>query len=351
MASGTQLQLQAIPDSGASFNGWSGACSGSVTACQITAISDTSVTAAFSRPGPVQLPPPAIGRRLSVMVLVANDGTNLPGIALNSTQVFFGRRTAEGSSSIWAVPKTGGNPVRISSGLPVYIVADDSFVYWTDQQAVYSAPASGGPPSQLFAGAFLETLALDEQGALYFAELRDFYQPRGIHRMQDRVDSVIAADQSPMGGIAVDETWTYYTSATFSGEQSVRRVPRHGGAVQILARPSAAPTTIKVDSRNAYFRDLLGAVWSIAKAGGAPVLLSGQNTGGGADGFDLDVNGSTVWWIGYGFPRLNGLFRANEGGTAFTGVHVDDDFNWSGPRVDDGAVYYFHAGSLLKRLK
>jgi hypothetical protein len=24
---------------------------------------------------------------------------------------------------------------------------------------------------------------------------------------------------------------------------------------------------------------------------------------------------------------------------------------WSGPRVDDTAVFYFHAGALLKRLK
>jgi hypothetical protein len=220
MASGTQLQLQAIPDSGASFSGWSGACSGGATGCPITVNGDAAVTAAFSRPGPVQVPPPAIARRLSVMV----EGSDTDVVA------HFER----GSFSIWAVPKAGGDPVRISSGLPVYIVADDSFVYWTDQQAVYSTPASGGPGSPLFAGA-IGRLVLDEQGALYFAELRDFSQPRGIHRMQDRVDSVVAADQDPTGGI--------------------------------------------------------------------------------------------------------------------TGVDVNDDFNWGGPRVDDDAVYYLHAGSLLKRLK
>jgi hypothetical protein len=60
MASGTQLQLQAIPDSGSSFNGWSGACSGGATGCQIAVDGETAVTAAFSRPGPVQVPPPAI---------------------------------------------------------------------------------------------------------------------------------------------------------------------------------------------------------------------------------------------------------------------------------------------------
>jgi List-Bact-rpt repeat protein len=58
--SGTQLQLQAIPDQGASFNGWGGPCSGSSTACPVIVDGDTSVTAAFSRPGPVQVPPPAV---------------------------------------------------------------------------------------------------------------------------------------------------------------------------------------------------------------------------------------------------------------------------------------------------
>jgi hypothetical protein len=67
--SGTQLQLQAIPDQGASFSGWSGPCTGSSTACPVTVDGDTTVTAAFSRPGPVQVPPPAaVARRLSVMI-------------------------------------------------------------------------------------------------------------------------------------------------------------------------------------------------------------------------------------------------------------------------------------------
>jgi hypothetical protein len=67
--SGAQLQLQAIPDQGASFTGWSGPCTGSSTACPVTVDGDTAVTAAFSRPGPIQVPPPAaVARRLSVTI-------------------------------------------------------------------------------------------------------------------------------------------------------------------------------------------------------------------------------------------------------------------------------------------
>jgi len=45
------------------------------------------------------------------------------------------------------------------------------------------------------------------------------------------------------------------------------------------------------------------------------------------------------------------LFRAHADGTGWTGVDTGNDFGWSGPRVDDTAAYYFHAGALLKRLK
>jgi hypothetical protein len=267
--------------------------------------------------------------------------------------VFYGRRLADGSSSVWAVPKLGGDPLRISSGMPSYLVADDAFVYWTDQEGVYSAPAGGGAASQLFAGAFVGALALDTEGALYFAELRDFGGPRGIHRMQDRVDAIIAADQSPTGGIAVDATHAYYTSATFAGDQTVRRVPKRGGKVETLAHLSSFPLLVRVDPRNAYIRDDAGSVLAIAKSGGQPLILSSQNTGRGASGFDFDVNASVVWWMwsDFGSGARNGLYRANADGSGFAGIDVSSDFNWGGPRVDDGAVYYFHAGSLLKRLK
>jgi len=51
---GTHLRLDAIPDVGATFNGWSGACSG-IDPCQLTVSRDVSVTAAFSP----RAPPPA----------------------------------------------------------------------------------------------------------------------------------------------------------------------------------------------------------------------------------------------------------------------------------------------------
>jgi hypothetical protein len=61
-----------------------------------------------------------------------------------------------------------------------------------------------------------------------------------------------------------------------------------------------------------------------------------------------------VWWTwmdSTGGPT-KGLFHANADASGFTAVDTGADLAvWSGPRVDDTAVYYFHAGALLKRLK
>src|SRR6267378_2434928 len=64
LATGTQVQLEAVPDAGATFTGWSGACGGTGP-CQLTVSSDVSVTATFSQKPP---PPPPGTHRLSVML-------------------------------------------------------------------------------------------------------------------------------------------------------------------------------------------------------------------------------------------------------------------------------------------
>ena len=43
--------------------------------------------------------------------------------------------------------------------------------------------------------------------------------------------------------------------------------------------------------------------------------------------------------------------RANADGSAWTAIDTAADTTWIGPRVDDTAIYYFHAGALLRRNK
>jgi len=338
MAPGSSVTLTAAAAPQARFMGWGGACSGNAASCQLTVQSDAAVTAAFE---------------FELQTLAANDNTNQFAFALNSTKVFFGRRTSDGSA-IWSVPKSGGTPVRVATGSAAYIVADDGFVYWTDGAGIYSAPVEGGTGSLLATGN-IGRLALDELGALYWVLVRDFQGGKGsLHRMQNRTDAVIASGQNQNFGVAVDATHAYFTCSSSDGaDQAIRRVPRTGGSVETVVATSAQPLAVRVDPQNVYFRDLNGVVWSRSKSGGTLRQLSSPN---GSNAFisntELDVNASVVWWIwGDGTNRPKGLFRALADGTGWTGVDTGSDFNWFGPRVDDTAVYYFHAGALLKRLK
>ncbi|MFL5291737.1 MAG: InlB B-repeat-containing protein [Myxococcales bacterium] len=335
---GSTTTLTAFPGNLSRFMGWGGACSGTAPTCSVVANADTQVTAAFE---------------FEMQTVVPNDGTNMPVLALNSTHVFFGRRTADGASAIWSVPKTGGTPTQVAGGLPKYIVADDGFVYWTDGTGIYSAPVAGGTASQLTTSSSADRLALDERGALYWVDAGD----KGfVHRMENRIGVPITAEQAPSGAIAVDTAFVYFGNA---GEASanggaILRVPRTGGSVQPVAVTAAPVVAIRLDPQNVYYRDTSGAVFSMAKSGGAPLLLSAPNSGIVSGPLDLDVNAGVVWWTWMDSTgaATKGLFHANADGSGFTPVETGSDLTvWSGPRVDDTAVYYFHAGALLKRLK
>jgi len=56
--SGGAVHLEAVADSGATFSGWSGACSG-LAACDLTLNADADVGAAFQGGPPTDPPPPS----------------------------------------------------------------------------------------------------------------------------------------------------------------------------------------------------------------------------------------------------------------------------------------------------
>src|SRR3954469_6365810 len=85
-STGSQVHLAALPDTGASFSGWSGACSGS-GGCDLTMDADREVTATFALgTPPPPPPPPAANRHLTVVVQGKGKVTSAPaGIDCDST--------------------------------------------------------------------------------------------------------------------------------------------------------------------------------------------------------------------------------------------------------------------------
>lgn len=335
LAGGSVVTLTASPAGGTRFFGWGGACAGKAATCQLTLQADTKVTAEFQS---------------EVLVLAANDGTNLTVLALNSSRLFWPRWTSAGSA-IWSVGKNGGEPVRVVGGTASAIVADDAYLYWTDQYNLYSAPVGGGQVAQLASGYPIGKLALDETGALYWTIGAGYNTAGSVHRMADRADTVLASDQHPTGAVAVDSSFVYFTD--YDGKGSVRRVPRKGGAVETLVAcdVNCFPSAVRVDAQNLYYRDQTGNVFVRAKSDGSVRAISGGNGSGYMYNPDVEVSASVVYWNWTGGNAPYGIFHANADGSGFGAVDSSNDSAWYALRVDDGAIYYLHGGAIIRRLK
>jgi List-Bact-rpt repeat protein len=101
---GTAVTLIAQPGSGASFNGWGGACAGTSLSCSVTMSSAKSVTASFSGASPT---PPAADFPLGVSV--TGDGTvSGGGIRCGSTDTTCTVNQTSGSTvTLTETPDTG----------------------------------------------------------------------------------------------------------------------------------------------------------------------------------------------------------------------------------------------------
>jgi hypothetical protein len=336
--------LDATAGANARFIGWGGACMGGAGSCTLSVPADMHVTAAFD---------------FAPQVLVSNDGSiEMAELAINSTDVFFLRLLSDGIS-IWAVSKSGGTPRQVTSQSGFGMVADDGFVYFLTQdntsatQALFSAPVSGGESSKIFevSSQSIGQLVLDN-GALYFPVVGTPAKPGSIHRMQNRVDQVIAANEPANDGLAVDASFAYYTFVTPDrSQQGIRRIDKLGrGPVSALFTSATTPSRLRVDSQHVYYRDRNGAIFAVAKDGSEGHLVSGNT--GRTTVTDFDINAFVVFWPWFeGTSQPDGIFRANADGSGFAAVDLGNGDKWAGPRVDDTAMFYLHNFALMKRMK
>ncbi len=342
---GTTVTLTASAAGGTRFMGWGGACSGTLNPCQLTLQADTNVTAAFQS---------------EVIALAPNDTTNGVVIALNSTRVFW-QRFVNGVDEIWSIPKDGGKAVRVAGGVANAMVADDDFLYWTDNSNVYSTPVAGGQVALLANGSPIGKLALDELGALYWTVgpgPNEDTNGGSLHRMENRADSIILRGGGPNNmAIGVDGTHVYFTA--FNG--LIKRAPRTGGAAgTVISCGNCFLNALKVDPQFVYYRAFYsgpsgcdsqsGRIEALRKSDLTSRVVSSQSTANCA-AMDIDANGSVVYWNAISGPGPFGIFRVNADGTGQQAVDSGNDRNWMGVRVDDGAVYYWHNGAIIRRLK
>jgi hypothetical protein len=124
-----------------------------------------------------------------------------------------------------------------------------------DRSVVYCSPTCADPPSNLakiLAAGLTEpdTIALDERAAYWTEGLSA--ADAGVARAalaDPFTPSTLAGVDSP-GPLATDATAVYFVGKT---DGSIRKVPKSGGPVVILAKGQPAPRAIAVDETRVYF--------------------------------------------------------------------------------------------------
>jgi hypothetical protein len=210
----------------------------------------------------------------------------------------------------------------------------------------------GGQVAQLASAFPIGKLALDESGALYWAVQYTYNSTGSVHRMQGRADKEIASGVYATGAIAVDSDSVWFTD--YNGHGSLKQVPRNGGTAQnrVSCSDNCSFMAVRVDSRMVYVREQSGTVWTAAKDGsGLKILSSGNGSAGYQYYPELDANASVAYWNWTAGSGPFGIFKANADGSGFAGLDTSNDANWYGLKVDDVALYYFHGGALIRRLK
>lgn len=339
VAVGTTLSLVAAANAGARLIAWGGPCTPAGTTCSLNVTQGAALSASFES---------------EVVQLAPADGTNYNDLAINSTQVFYWRY---GSNiyGLWSVPKAGGTPTIVTTGDCCFngLVADDTFVYWTNYYTgIFRAPVGGGAAQKIYTGNNIRGLALDGQGQIFWSTQTTYQGSGGVFTGSTSGGVATAlAYANPSGGIAVDSRYAYWTDLNI-----IYRVPRTGGTAEALLQcDTCRPQAIKVDFENFYYRNLDGDTWSRAIAGGELHKLSSGNPRDNTvyQPIELDVHSKVAYWTwhdGSG-SGLQGLFSSNADGTGWTAIEKSSDRYWYGPRVDDHFIFYFHAGALYRRLK
>ena len=172
---GTAVVLTASPVSGASFTGWSGACTGSSPTCSLTITADTSVTATFTPPPTVNIitgnnqgaaVSGAFGTALGVRVL-DSSGTPISGATVVFTLPSSGASAALSSASattnslgeaaITATANATAGAYSIIAGLSG-TPTTATFSLWNYGATASISVVSGSGQSKTVAGAFASPL-------------------------------------------------------------------------------------------------------------------------------------------------------------------------------------------------
>jgi hypothetical protein len=251
---------------------WTEGTESAVRAVPVAGGSATTVARRFGVP---------IGLRVAGEYLYwidARTGFAPSGCAGDGAYAYLRRVRIDGTSD----PATLALGDRCAGGA-TDLVVDASDVYWVtstgspNTYTIRRVPLSGGAGAPLVTAApFFEITALAaDADHIYWQEYLDSSQVKRVPKGGGAVEVVASGARAPRGGLVVGGGFVYFADTDFFDEHRVLRAPAGGGAAQVLApilgvdqSGARVPRSIVVAASNVYWADS-GAIHAVPTDSGA----------------------------------------------------------------------------------
>jgi hypothetical protein len=304
------------------------------------------------------------------------------GIAVDESNVYWTQDDHTGKGgSVWQMPKGGGTPLQLASGLhvPDGITVDSGNVYFTNNGfstgdgSVMTVPVGGGVPITLASGLAAPDKVSVAGSTVYWSDLDNANTDNGlvlsvpagggaittVATGQSEPLSVVAVPEVlyvPIGGKLVATEITNLFFSNYSGD-SVENILGFGAPTTLYAGTGTlgVVSDIAVDANSVYFGSVdcngcSGTLKSVPVSGGAPVVLA---TGvGGIQGVTIDT--SSVYFtslVSSGTQLVQKVPLA--GGTPLTIASdpYSPQVEFRNVVVDSTSVYWLTESAVMKVVK
>jgi hypothetical protein len=230
------------------------------------------------------------------------------GIAVDGTNVYWTDDVGTNSSTLRAVPVGGGTTATVASNAPEGVAVDANNVYWAagpatpNSGAIMKMPKSGGTPVALASGlASPLGIAVNSTSVFWTDFTNGLIMSVPI---AGGAPVTVASNQSRPFAIAADNTSVYWnnddTSPQFTGNGSVMKAPVGGGApVTLASAQRISRGAIAIDGQSVYW------VASVDNAGSSGEIMKVPLGGGaatsivpsGAEVYGMAVDRSAVYYV------------------------------------------------------
>ena len=210
----------------------------------------------------------------TTLTTVSASGNSFGRLASDGVTLFFsdGGNGTVRSCPLAGCAGAGPTVLAMSQDNPWGITVDATNLYWVNDAAtgsVVTCPKTGCGTSN----SLLVTLANGQSGARTMAiDANSTYwvtQTAGtVMKCQKtgcaQIPTVLASGLTNPKGVAVDDTWVYFTEPNAN---AVKKVPKNGGSVVLVAGNQQMPFNVAVDGKWIYWTNnaLAGSVRKVAK--------------------------------------------------------------------------------------